>query len=223
MTTIQTTQEVRSVQGGLDAPAEAGEPSSTPLLPQPFSAGLGGDAMAALAMLLTRADQQDSASARKLQDAADSAAVSQDSQRVAQMMDKADQDEAQGLATGIADIAGGVATAVGGALSDGTGAGAKAADGASDVNERAIADGIGKAMPGLGSIVAGAYRAAGDRDDARAAQFEAGAQIALHRYDEAHGAEQAADASVEKVAQFLQTLQQSQNESRSAAASMLKG
>jgi hypothetical protein len=223
MTTIQTTQGVSSVRTGLELPATPGEPTPATLLPEPFSAGLGGDSMAALAMLITRADQQDSASARKLQDEADGAAAAQDSQRVAQMMDKANQDEAQGLATGIGDIAGGVATGIGGCLSDGTGEAAKAADGATGVNDRAIADGIGKAMPGLGSIVAGGYRAAGDRDDALAAQFQAGAQIALHRYDEAHGAEQAADASVQKVAQFLQTLQQAQNESRSAAASMLKG
>jgi ribosomal protein L12E/L44/L45/RPP1/RPP2 len=223
MTTIQTTQAINSVQTGLDEPAETVEPTSTALLPAPLDAGLGGDSMATLAMLITQADEQDSASARKLQDVADSAAITQDDQRVAQMMDKANQDQLQGLATGIGDIVGGVATGVGGCLSDGTGEAAKAADGSTRVNDRAIADGIGKAMPGLGTIVASGYKAAGDRDDARAAQYEAGAQIALHQYDEAHGAEQAADASVQKVAQFLQTLQQSQNESRSAAASMLKG
>jgi hypothetical protein len=223
MTTIQTTQGISSIQTGPDGSADVGQAAPTPLLPEPAALALGGDSMDALAMLLTRADQQDSASARQLQDEADNAAATQFSQRVAQMNDKANQDELQGLATGIGDILGGVATVVGGCVSDGTGQGAKGADGATAVNGRAIADGIGKTMPGLGSIVSSGFKAAGDRDDARAAQFEAGAQIALHRYDEAHSAEQAADASVQKVAQFLQTLQQSQNESRSAAASMLKG
>jgi hypothetical protein len=223
MTTIQNTQGISSVQTGLALPDNPGEATTVSLLPEPFSAGLGGDSMAALAMLITQADQQDSASARKLQDISDSAAVTQGEQRVAQMMDKANQDQMQGLASGIGDILGGVATGIGGCVSDGTGEGAKAADGATGVNDRAIADGIGKAMPGLGSIVSSGFKAAGDRDDARAAQFEAGAQIALHQYDEAHGAEQAADASVQKVAQFLQNLQQTQGETASAAASMLKG
>jgi hypothetical protein len=223
MTTIQTTQGIRSIQTTTTASPDTGDTSQATLLPEPMPVALGGDSMTALAALITQADQQDSAAARKLQDQADSAAVTQENQRVAQLMDKANQDEAQGLATGIGDIAGGVATGVGGCLSDGTGADAKAADGATGTSFRAIADGVGKAMPGIGTIVASGFRAESDRDDARADGFEAGAQMALRRYDEAHGAEQAADASVQKVAQFLQSLQQTENDSRSAAASMLKG
>jgi hypothetical protein len=82
---------------------------------------------------------------------------------------------------------------------------------------------MGKVLAGTGTIAASPFKAEADRDDARAAGFEAGAQLALRQYDEAHGAEQDADASVQKVAQFLQTLQQTEGETGSAAASMLKG
>jgi hypothetical protein len=224
MTTIHTTTSAASQIGAtattLDA---AGSGAEGPLLPDPTPMALGGDSITAIATLVAEADQQDASAANKLQDEADQAACQQESQRVSQMMDKADQDEAAGLASGIGDIAGGVAMGVGGFLSDGTGEGAKAADGAAGTNWRMVAEGAGKALPGVGAIVSGGYKAEGDRDDARAASFEAGAQVALRAYDESHSREQAAQASVQKVADFLSTLQQTEAASRSAAASMLRG
>jgi hypothetical protein len=216
MTTIQATEAANFVQTAIDNIIKMNGSGPEALLPEPSPLALGSDAFTALAALITQADQQDSAAARKQQDEADTAAIVQDNARVAQMMDKASQDESQGLATGLGDIAGGVATAVGGCLPDGTGSATK-------TSYRAIADGIGKAMPGVGTIVASSYKSQADRDDAQAASDEAAAQVALRRYDAAHSAEQSADASVQKVAQFLETLIQTADGSRSAAASMLKG
>jgi hypothetical protein len=223
MTTIQGKGGIAIVQTTTSEPPGASDASQSLLLPSPLPTTLGDDSMTALAMLLTRADNQDRTASRTIEDQSDSAAVAQDDQRVQQMMDKADQDAAQGLESGLGDIAGGVATSVSGFLPDGASTGVQGEKDAPSTNWRSFAEGFGKVAPGAGSIASSASRAEGDQDDARAASFEASAQLALRRYDGARDEAQAADASLQKVQQFLQQYQQSENESRSAAASMLKG
>jgi hypothetical protein len=193
------------------------------LLPEPTGGGLGDDAMTALAMLLVQADNKDRATSRKIEDAADNAALADANSRAKQLDDKAGQDESQAWVSGGFQLAGGVVTALSGVLPDGT----RSLDGVHSVtvgaNWREVAQGVGQALPGLGTILAGAYKAAADHDDAAAARFEAQSESAVRHYNTAHDDVQAANESVQKVEQFLQSVVQSQNETRNIAASMLRG
>lgn len=222
MTMIHGNSGVTGVASNPGASTDASDAPQRALLPEPAATTLGGDTMTALAMLITRADDQDRAACRAVEDTASGAAIAQENQRVAQLMAKADQDAAQGLESGVGDIAGGVATSASGLLPDGSSAAAKGEQDASGTNWRSFAEGLGKSMPGVGAIVSSGSRAEGDRDDARAAGFEAGAQMALRQYDGARSEAEAADASVQKVQQFLQACLQTEGESRASAASMLK-
>jgi hypothetical protein len=213
--------------GTTTAPAEA-----TTLLPEPTGGGLGDDAMTAIAILLVQADNKDRDTSRKIEDEADNAALADANLRVDQLKDKAGQDENQALVSGAFQLAGGVATAASGGLSDGT----KSIDQVDPVsgverlqsitvgtNWRTVVSGVGQALPGLGTILAAGHKAAADHDDAEAARFDALSQAAVRRYNGAHDDVQAANESIQKVEQFLQSVVQTQNETRNAAASMLRG
>jgi hypothetical protein len=215
-----------------DTGTPAAAPEMTTLLPVPTGGGLGDDAMTAIAMLLVQADNKDRATSRKIEDEADGAALADANLRVQQLNDKADQDEGQALMSGAFQLAGGLATVASGVLSDGTKLVDEAPDGTKlaqpysvtvGANLRAVAQGAGQALPGLGTILAGGYKAAADHDDADAAHYEALSQAEVHRYDAAHDDVQAANESIQKVEQFLQSVVQSQNETRNIAASMLRG
>jgi hypothetical protein len=224
MTTTSTVQGTLSLGAAAPVDAPPGDlgPDGSSLLPEPAPLSISADSMTALAQLLTQADNQDRTAAREREDAADSAAMNDESQRVAQMMGKADQDSSQALATGIGDIAGGALIATAGFVSDGSAAsgGAKSSAG---TNWRLVAEGAGRAMPGIGTIVGGQFKAEADRDDARAAMLEAQAQMALRRYDAERDEAQAAGDSIGKVQDLLKSLQQTTSDSRSAAASELRG
>jgi hypothetical protein len=188
------------------------------LLPPPAAGGLGEDAMTSIAILLVQADNEDRSTARKAEDAADSAALSAANAHAESLRDKADQDEYQALCTGGFQIAGGVATGISGFASDGTKNGVTTGN-----NVRQAWSGAGQALPGAGTLVAGFFKANADRDDADGVKFDAQSQVAVRRYNAAHDDVQSANESIQKVEQFLQSVVQSQNEARNAAASMLRG
>jgi len=199
-------------------PGDVGTESGT-LLPAPGQVSMGAMSMTTLAQLLVRADCQDRTAARSMQDAADSDAMKAERQRVAEMNDKAAQDSSQAWASGLGDVAGGALVATSGFASDGA-----SENGQDDgTSWRLVAEGAGKVLPGIGTIVAGGYKAEADRDDGRAAMFEAQAQMAIRRYGVAGADAQAASDSIGKVQELLQSIQQTTSESRSAAASELKG
>jgi hypothetical protein len=176
--------------------------------------------MVTIAMLLTQADNQDRDASRKIEDAADNAAVADANARVNQLLDKANQDRDGALYSGLLGIAGGGFGIASGFVPDGK---CLATGSQVSTNWTAVADGASKVAPSLGSIVAGAYRATADRDDADAAKFEASEQVDIRRYNEAHEDVQAADASIQKVEQFLQGVLESENAARLTAASGLRG
>jgi hypothetical protein len=180
------------------------------LLPEPSLGGLGDDAYANLAMLLTRADQDDGKDASKLQQVADRAASQEDDQRVEKMREKADKDEDQGLASGFGDIAGGLA-AIGGAAWTGN------PEGHFDWRN-ALAGGLKPACTGTGAIVAGGYKGDADRSDADAAQHEARSQADQRRSSAMQQRATDANNSIQKVEQFLAEIQQTVNATRLAAA-----
>jgi hypothetical protein len=165
----------------------------------------------ALASLLTQVDEQDRSSTRVLEQKADHAATLEDNQRVEEMRQKADDDESQAWANGLCGIAGGALTA-GSAFVSSPPAGSKGP------NWVTALQGAGKAVPDIGTIVAGGFKAAVDRDDANAAQFEDQAQADLRRYGEAHDDLQSANESIQKVQQFLDQVLQTENASRLVAA-----
>jgi hypothetical protein len=221
MTTIETVRGASGVGAAGPLSEDSGDVGGDggTLLPAPGQVSMGAMSMTTLAQLLVRADCQDRTAARSMQDAADSNTMKAESQRVAEMNDKADQDSSQALASGLGDVAGGALVATSGFASDGA-----SANGQHDgTSWRLVAEGTGKVLPGIGTIVAGGHKAEADRDDGRAAMFEAQAQMAIRRYGVAGADAQAASDSIFKVQELLQSIQQTTSESRSAAASELKG
>jgi hypothetical protein len=204
-----------------------------PLLPEP-SGGLGDDAYANLAMLLTRADQADAKDASNLQQVADQAATQEDNERVTKMREKADKDEAQGIASGIGDIVGGAAAIAGACMSSGPSAadGAKGAASAESAAAPAstgsffskidwrngLANGVKPVATGTGGLVAGVFKGDGDRAEAEAARHEANAKANERRSGEMQQRVTDANNSIQRVEQFLEQIQQTLNATRLAAA-----
>lgn len=175
-----------------------------------------------LAILLTRADEQDRTSARQTEDAAEQAAVTDENDRVEQLRAKADNDGNAALASGIADIAGG-ACLVGAAAFAPAAASSKAVSSDSTVaahglDWNATFNGVGRALPGVGEVIGSELRGAAERDDADAARLEAQAQADIRRFNRAQSDEQAIHESMQKVEQFVDQTQQAENAARLAAA-----
>ncbi len=192
-------------------PSDGSAPIASSLLPEPALGGLAVGSVAALAALLSEVDQQDRTSARELQTTTDQAAMHEEEQRVQAMRQKADDDQSQALATGIAGIAGG-------ALTIGSAFMSAPAQGSSAPNWGTALQGAGKVAPDVGTFVAAGYKAAADRDDADATHFEVDADADLRRYAEAGDDVQSANDSLQKVRSFLDQMQQTENASRLAAA-----
>jgi hypothetical protein len=234
MTTISTTTPTHGLQATAapEAPAPAsprsgGDPDAVALLPPPAGTALSGDSMAQLAQLLTQADEQDRTSSRQIESLADRAATQQENDRVAQLRMKADDDGGQALAGGIAGIVGGSLTVVG-AFVPAAGASASASatptatTGAAPtkMDWHELLSGASAAAPNVGGIVAGQYKAESDRTDADAAAADAHAQADIRRFDQAHSDAQAASDSIQKVEQFLDQVQQTENAARLTAATL---
>lgn len=185
-------------------PRASGDSDPAAILPDP-GVDLGDGSISQLAVLLTRADEQDRAAARQIEDAADKAATQAANERVQQLREKADADRSQGIAQGLLGIAGGVCTALGGFA-------------AKDSAGRLGLEGGGQAMPAFGQVVGAQFKSEAEEADANAAQLDAQAQADIRRYDEAHDDEEAASQSLQKVEQFLDQAEQAENATRLAAA-----
>jgi hypothetical protein len=198
-----------------DPPAVAGSETDTgALLPEPAACGLCDGSMAQLAMLLTRADQQDRTTSRQIETAADQAATQQENQRVAEMRARAQADESQALASGIGDIAGGACMVGGGFFAPASSSNPSG----HGFDWNAALNGGGKALPGAGQMIGGVFKGDADRAEADAARSEAQAQADLRRSSQAHEDTQAANQSIQRVEQFLDQVQQTQNATRLTAA-----
>jgi hypothetical protein len=174
--------------------------ATSSLLPEP--ACFGGSTVTQLAMLMTQVDQQDQRNASLSQDDADKAIEQADAQHVQDLRDKAGHDLAQAVSTGLGEIADGGLSLAGAVVKT-------SSDGATHGPSAALAAG-GKMAQGGGTIVAGVFRADGDRDDAKAAEDKAAADSAQRRYDRAKSASDSASDSIQKVEQFLQGILQTQ-------------
>jgi hypothetical protein len=173
--------------------------------------GFGGeDAMTALAALLVKADNKDRDTSRLIEDAADKSAIDDANQHAEVLRDKADKEFDEALITGGSQMAGGIATAASAYWPDGS-------------KERIVLGSGKDALPGLGTMVAAGFKADSITDDAEGVKLDAQAQCAIRRFNTAHDDAQAATESIQKVEQFLQSVVQSENETRNAAASMLRG
>ncbi len=167
--------------------------------------------MAALAALLTRADEQDRTQARAIEQTADEAAMKEDDEQVDQMRQKADDDRNGAIWSGLGEVAGGAMALTAAFV-------APPASGTGGTDWHGALDAGSKAMPGVGTIAAGSCKADGDQADANAAQFAAQSQAGIRSFDEAHDEEQSANDSLQKVSQFLDQVQQTQNATRLSAA-----
>jgi hypothetical protein len=170
-----------------------------------------------LAVLLTRADEQDRAAARQVEDAAEEAAMNQADQQVAELRAKAGAEENAAFAEGIGEIAGGACSIWASLTSPSTSTtGASAASKPSTLN--VALSGGAVALPAAGKMVGGVYTGDAGRDNAEATRFEAQSQADIRRYDRAQSDAQAADQSIQRVEQFLEQTQQTENATRLAAA-----
>jgi hypothetical protein len=202
---VSSVSPVSSALGASDLSDGPMPPPS--LLPEPACSG----SVAALAMLLIELDERDRAGAREIQQMTDQAATREEDQRVQSMRQKADDDESQGLAGGLAGI-------VGGALTVGSAFMSAPSEGSSGPNWSGVLQSVGKVAPDIGTLVGAGYKAAADRDDADATHFEGEADADLRRYSEAGDDAQSASDSLQKVRAFLDQLQQTENATRLAAA-----
>jgi hypothetical protein len=182
----------------------------------------GEDAMTALAALLVKADNKDRDTSRLIEDAADKSALDYANQHADALRDKANKELVESGINGAFQIAGGVATAVSAFVPDGT-----AVQGGKSVTvgtDWRTVVGSGKdVLPGLGTILSAPFKADSIKDDAAGVTLDAQSQCAIRRFNTAHDDSQAAAESIQKVEQFLQSVVQSENETRNAAASMLRG
>jgi hypothetical protein len=213
MTTLTQVGPPGSV-GGVTAPAatttsvETGDASS--LLPVPVC--LSGDTITQLAMLMTQSDLQDQRSSTILEDAANHAAAADDAARIAQMMDKAKQDRAEALVTGIGEVAGGTLSILAAVLPSPSTAdpGARGWPGA--------LSGAARVAPGVGTIVSAQFKGQVDADDAQAARYEAASSADVRLYNSAQTAAQADADAISKIAQYLQAILQTEAATRLKAA-----
>jgi hypothetical protein len=207
-TGLTTSPAAIAAAGSATPPADAtsdANDASAALLPAPMSLAYGDDAMTALAMLLTQADEQDRKASRQTEDAADRAAAQEENARVDQMRKKADDDESQALAAGIGDMVGGACQIVGASI------GGKWEKGL---------DGAAKGASGGGEVAGGVFKGNAGQEDADAAAHDAEAQADLRRSSEAHEDAQAASAAIDKVVQLFDQVLQTQNATRLAAVSV---
>jgi len=182
----------------------------SPLVPQPSSdLPVGCSDMAALAVLLARADQSDRKSARRTEDVADQAQAKEDTDRVNAMLDKAQQDLYASVAQGALEIAGGASTALIGATDD-----------PKDSWQANALRGGAQAAPGIGALAAAPFRHDAENDDATAARDQAGSAADARAAQQAHEDVQAANESLKKVEDFLQAVQQARNTAEQAAATV---
>ena len=210
--TVQTTTPVPKTTDELVA-GETATPFESPLLPEPGACGLDDGCLARLAILLTQADQQDRTNARRVEQSADQAAMREENERVQQLRDKAAADGKAAWVSGAFTIAGGLCE-IGSACFPG----GHEPEAGKPFDKREALDGAAKAMPGLGSIWSGSFKADADCADAAAADHQARADASVRLYNEAHEDAQAANESLQKVAQFLDQAQQSRNAARLTAA-----
>ncbi|HEY6462538.1 MAG TPA: hypothetical protein VIY73_20355 [Polyangiaceae bacterium] len=192
--------------GATGGAAATGDESS--LLPEPtFS---GGNSVTALAALMLQADEQDQKNADLTQSSADQAMAADDANRVAALRDKASNDWAQGLSSGLCEI--------GGAVLSGVAAFLPSSNGSVDRGSAGAANAAGKAAATSGTIIAAHYKSKADDDDADAAQFQSTSDADKRRSDSAQSQSQAASDSIQKVEQFLQALLQTQQATALKAA-----
>jgi hypothetical protein len=184
---------------------------NAPLLPEP-SAGLGGDSVASLAALIMQADQQDRTQARTLESTEDDAALQDSNRQVAALRQKADDDRDSALANGIGEAASG-------ALTMGSACFAPPSPTSTGFNWNTGLQGAAKAAEGVGAIVSAVKKGDAEQSDATAAQYAAASQADARAYDAARSDAQDANDSMQKVEQFLQQHQQTENASKLTAAS----
>jgi hypothetical protein len=217
-TTYGTQRTSTTDWAGPSSPGTSGDSLyPTALLPEPVPCGLCDGSMAALSMLLTQADEQDRAASRQIESAADQVATREENDRVSQLQAKAGADESQAVASGVAGIVGGALT-VAGAFVSGPGPSSAASGSTHSTDWHQLLSGLSGGAQGAGGVVAGLYKGASDRADAEAARYGAQAQADVRRYDRAHDDAQAANQSIQKVEQFLDQIQQTENATRLTAA-----
>ncbi|MEZ4225817.1 MAG: hypothetical protein R3B13_32995 [Polyangiaceae bacterium] len=218
------------------APAPA---APTTTLPDPLTAmSMGDDMIAQVVALMAKSFRQDRADARKLNRIAESNIAKETAEKIKAMHEKADQIRKEGLVAGITMMAGGALTATGAAMSmfkvgqstttttqsgqylhrNGmTSEWSRTVQSTSTPAWTELGSGGGKIVEGSGSLAASTHRAAQTEADGEAAKRDANAEAAKRRADEYRGEEDDARRMLDKVAEFLKSVRDSQNASNQAA------
>jgi hypothetical protein len=211
MTTVSATNGPSAAsQATVASSTSSADPSDAPLLPEP-SGNLGGGSVASLAALIMQADQQDRTQARTLERTEDNAALQDSNRQVAALRQKADDDRDSALANGIGEAASG-------ALTMGSACFAPPSPTSQGFSWNTGLQGAAKAAEGAGAIVSACKKGDAGQDDATAAQDSAASQADVRAYETARSDAEDADASMQKVEQFLQQFQETENASKLTAA-----
>ncbi len=218
MTILSATNGPSAVnQATLAGSTSSVDTSDAPLLPEP-SGGLCGSSVESLAALIMQADQQDRAQSRTLETTEDNAALQDSNRQVAALRQKADDDRDSALANGVGEAAAGALT-MGSAFFSSPSASTAGSSSGQSFNWNSALQGGSKAAEGAADIVAASKKGDAEQRDADAAQYSAASQADVRAYEAARSDAQDADASMQKVEQFLQQYQQAANASQLTAAS----
>jgi hypothetical protein len=207
---IGRTTVTSAVQTHVDTDGTAASEAGGSLLSQPVDlGGYGGDDLAELASLLTRADQRDRATSRTLQATEYFAEAKEDAAKVQAMHDKADHIRAEGWTTGLAEIGSGACGLFAGTTTQ--------VPGKLDPNDGWKAGAA--ALEAIGKVGGAQFKADQTEDDAKAAVHESAAKSADRFAQQCHQDELDSQEALKKVAEFLRGVREAQNGALSAAAS----
>lgn len=194
----------------VESPSTAGEDGPQgPILPEPVVGGVtvGDDMIATIVAMMARSFREDRTAARNEAAVEEKAIATATNRRIAEMRAQASEIRKEGLVSGLTTAAGGVL--------QGVGAGVTLAGGAKPWVE--VGSGASDGTKGTGALFASTHRAAEKEDEADAAVEEGAAQRADRRSQQARADVDEARRLLQKVAEFLQSVRDSQNAAMQAA------
>lgn len=211
---------VNNVSGPNTASSVTSEPAVSPaatpaaFLPDPLAAmAMGDDMIAQVVAMMAKSFREDRKEARKLNRLEENNIAKETAAKVKSLRDKADQIRKEGFATGMSMMVGGALTAGGAAMS-------LARVGQSPTRApqwSALGSGCGDGVKGMGQFVAAGHRSAQTEAEGEAARHDGHAEAAKRRAVEYTGAMDDARRMLDKVAEFLKSVRDSQNASTQAA------
>jgi len=200
-----------AVEQTIDGSSVAKSEAQPQLLSQPLDGMImSDDVIAQITGMLAKAYRQDRKEAKKLAQLENKNFAQEVRNRVAELHEKAEEIGKAALVSGFTQMAAG-AVQIFGASS------ALWAAGDSSRDWQLGCEGGAGLLKGTGEVGSGIYREAGEHCEANAAQHDGNAEAAKRRGDEYRAEADDAKRMLDKVAEFLKSIRDSQQSSASAA------